>query len=155
MGESKKPIEELLLEEMAGQIVSKDLNLEIAAENKNDGKDKEDSLDKKENQEEDFLKLQEMAKQIAAQERVKIGTKVVFDLRIAYAEENAGTQGTIFGFEPGDSNGVLLSEDDIKAEKFSILIELSTSKSGSLYALKFEFDDFKQKIKNGEIKILN
>lgn len=138
---------ELSLEEMTGEMVSKDSNLEAQIKIQ-DGSPKI-SVDKEETQEQQFLNLREIAKQIAAQERIKAGVKVIFDTK----KEGANVEGVVGGFQLGDKNTVLLSEDAVKAGKFSVLIELNTSKSGRLTAVNFEFNELKEKIRSGEVKI--
>jgi hypothetical protein len=140
---------ELSLEEMTGEMVSKDSNLEAQIKTQ-DGSLKV-SVGKEETQEQQFLNLREIAKQIAAQERIKAGVKVIFDTK----KEGANVEGVVGGFQLGDKNTVLLSEDAVKAGKFSVLIELNISKSGRLTAINFEFNELKEKIRSGEVKILD
>jgi|GEM_PF-5595853 len=139
---------ELSLEEMTGEMVSKDSNLEAQIKIQ-DGSPKV-SVGKEETQEQQFLNLREIAKQIAAQERIKAGVKVIFDTK----KEGANIEGVVGGFQLGDKNTVLLSEDAVKDGKFSVLIELNTSKSGRLTAINFEFNELKEKIRIGEVKLV-
>lgn len=139
---------ELSLEEMTGEMVSKDSNLEAQIKTQ-DGSLKV-SVGKEETQEQQFLNLREIAKQIAAQERIKAGVKVIFDTK----KEGANVEGVVGGFQLGDKNTVLLSEDAVKDGKFSVLIELNTSKSGRLTAINFEFNELKEKIRIGEVKLV-
>lgn len=150
MGESKKPPEELPLERMVGEMVprNKDLEAQIKVEDKTE----EHLLNKQETDEEKFLKRYELVKQIAAQEGIKIGAKVIFDSK---KEGVAPQQGTILVLQVGDLNSVLLSEDAIRAGNFNILIEFIKIKSSTIYGDHIVFKDLVEKIKNGEVKILD
>lgn len=150
MGESKNRPEELPLEGMVGEMVPKNSDLEKDFQIYSEDGVEKNLLDKIETDESKFLKRLELAKQVAAQEGIKLGAKVVFDSK---KEGATPQQGTILIFQVGDSHSDLFSEDAIKAGNFNILIEFKKSKSGTIYADHVVFKDLVQKIKSGEVKI--
>ena len=136
-----KHVPELPLEEMAGEIVPSLHNKKIQIIN-------EVNLSGSEPEVISISKLLELAKKLAAEEGVKIGTKIAFD---------DGKKATIFGLEVSSGSTGLLNENDVQNGEFRFLIDISKvkSKSGKLELdNNLSFSQLKAGLKNGKISII-